>query len=105
MNECTCLNCGWVHMGVTREHAEQESRKFMDYYDGLDEKERHEFYGGDKTYERVLSQYERCFFCGQTDPKNYRPSLPGDCPGGCTIQPVIWGGGNELPRHPNPRVH
>ena len=77
-------------MGVTREFAESESRKFMNFYESLPEKKRHEHYGGDQTYERVLSQYERCFFCGQTDPKNYRKSKGDDCPVGCTIQPVIW---------------
>jgi hypothetical protein len=75
---------------VTRAFAERAAKDFMDYYEDLSEKDRHEYYGGDQTYERVLSQYERCFFCGQTDPKNYRPSQPDDCPNGCTIQPTIW---------------
>lgn len=88
-NECTCLSCGWVHFGVTREFAESESRKFMDYYESQPPETQDNF-GKGQTYERVLAQYERCFFCGQKDPDWYRPAAPDDCPVGCTIQPVIW---------------
>ena len=89
MTDCTCNRCGWVHFAVTREFAKTEAAKFMTYYAELSEQEQKDFYGENTTYKSVLSRYERCFFCGQTD-GDFRKSKDKDCPRGCTIQPTIW---------------
>lgn len=84
MMEVTCLNCGWVNAGVTRAHAEAEVSKFNDYFDTLSAEDQQEYYGGKRS---TIEQYEGCFFCKGT---TFRPSEPGDCPDGCTIQPAIY---------------
>lgn len=86
MTECTCNKCGWVHMAVTREFAEVESKNFLEWYDTQPASVR-ENYGAKRP--DPMKQYDRCFFCGQTD-QDFRPSMPDDCPVGCTIQPTIW---------------
>lgn len=46
MRQVTCLNCGWVHMGITREHAEQEVARFNAYYATLTPEKQQDYYGG-----------------------------------------------------------
>ena len=82
----TCNNCGWVHFGVTREFAETEVAKFNAYFDGLSGEKQQDYYGGRKS---SIRQYEKCFFCGGSY-ENFRPFVDGDCPTGCTIQPIIY---------------
>ena len=88
MIECTCNKCGWVHMAVTEKYAKEQAASFMEYYASLDDPVASHF-GEGQTYEKVLSQYQGCFFCGQTD-RDFREAKEGDCPVGCTIQPTIW---------------
>lgn len=80
----TCTNCGWVHFAVTRKHAEQEVAKFNEYYDTLSKEKQDEYYGGKNA---IIGNYTGCFACKKND---FRPSKDGDCPNGCTIQPVIY---------------
>lgn len=81
----TCEQCGWVHVGVTREYAEDTVRVFNEYFTGLSKQKQDDYYGGQLT--RITS-YERCFNCGG-DWKRFRDAVPGDCPDGCTIQPIL----------------
>lgn len=85
MEYVTCNKCGWVHMGVSREHAEDEVRRFNEYFDGLPVEKQEDYYGGKKS--SVLN-YEKCFRCG-SNWENFRRSREGDCPDGCTIGPII----------------
>lgn len=85
MTNSTCNNCGWVHFTVTREYAEQQVIDFNAYYDALSPADQQSFYGGRKP---SVQSYEHCFRCNNTY-KDFRPSEPGDCPDGCTIQPII----------------
>lgn len=80
----TCLKCGWVHFGVTRQHAEDEVSRFNTYFDTLDQDGKDSF-GNKKS---SIRHYERCFFCSGPW-TNFRPYLEGDCPEGVTIQPII----------------
>lgn len=82
----TCLKCGWVHFGVTREDAEANVESFNRYYDRLPSEEQEQWYGGHCS---TIEQYEKCFCCGG-DWKNFRDEVEGDCPIGCTIQPIIY---------------
>lgn len=83
MRQVTCLNCGWVHMGITREHAEQEVARFNAYYATLTPEKQQDYYGGKPSR---IESYIGCFRCTQT---RFREAVPGDCPDGSTIQPVI----------------
>ena len=82
----TCIKCGHVHFAVTREFAENHVIKFNDYYDGLTPYQQHANYGGKKS---SIQDYSRCFACGNDDLSAFRPSVDGDCPIGCTTQPII----------------
>ncbi len=82
--EVTCNNCGWVHFQVSRRYAEEEVRKFNDYfYKQTPEVQGH--FGGKPS---SVSHYEKCKRCGG-DYKNFRDGVEGDSPIGCTLNPVI----------------
>lgn len=81
---CTCNRCGWVHMAVTREHAEKEVKEFNAWYD-TQPPEIQEHFGRPASVER---DYDRCFLCGPG--ATFRPFQDGDCPDGVTIQPAIY---------------
>jgi hypothetical protein len=85
MNTRTCLKCGWVAFGVTRAHAEEEVKKFNEYFSTLSKETQEEFYGGTGS---SIKQYERCMLCSGSH-TNFREGLPGDCPEGCTLNPII----------------
>ena len=79
----TCLSCGWVHFSRTREFAEAEVAAFNKFYDAAPP-ETQEMYGGRSKIEN----YERCSLCGGSY-TNFRDSVKGDCPDGCTLSPII----------------
>jgi hypothetical protein len=80
----TCLKCGWVYFEVTREYAENEVKKFNEYFNGLTKEKQDEYYGGRGS---SIKTYEQCW-CG-SDYKNFRDSKEGDCPNGVTMSPMI----------------
>lgn len=82
----TCNNCGWVHFGVSRKFAIGEVNSFKKFYDKLSRQEQLDFYGGKTS---SLRNYEHCFNCDSVY-TNFRDSVPGDCPDGCTLQPIIY---------------
>lgn len=84
-NERTCNKCGWVHFGVTREFAENEVKRFNDYFNTLTEDKQQKHYGGKCS---SIAQYDRCFFCGNSY-TNFRDFKEGDCPDGVTLGPII----------------
>jgi hypothetical protein len=81
----TCNSCGWVHFGVTREFAEAEVAKFNAYFDTLTEEKREACYGNIKSH---IKNYEHCMVCGEPY-TNFRDGVEGDCPYGCTLNPII----------------
>jgi sarcosine oxidase delta subunit len=83
MTEATCNKCGRVAFEVTREYAESEVKKFNEFYDGLDAKGKSNYGGPSK-----VENYEHCIGCGNHY-KNFRDTIKGDCPAGCTINPII----------------
>jgi hypothetical protein len=85
MKQVTCNNCGWVHFAVTREYAENQTEDFNKYFDSLSVEDRNKYYSGRKS---TIRSYEHCFRCDNpyTD---FSPAEEGDCPDGCTIQPII----------------
>jgi len=84
-NERTCNKCGWVHFGVTREHAEAEVKRFNDYFNTLSEDKQQKYYGGNCS---GIELYDRCSFCGNSY-KDFRDSKEDDCPTGVTLGPII----------------
>lgn len=84
----TCNNCGWVHFGVSKEHVQ----KWEDEWKELCLTKPEEWlacYGiKDRTPPSSKLYYE-CFLC-RGSYKNFRESQPEDCPGGCTIQPILF---------------
>lgn len=79
----TCSKCGWVHFAVTRKRAEEEVAAFNAYFAALSPQQQQDYYGGTGS---SLDRYEACW-CGSTQ---FQPSKPGDCPDGCTLNPVIY---------------
>jgi len=80
----TCLKCGWVYFGVSREYAENEVKKFNEFFETLSKKDQKDLYGGHGS---SIASYESCWCGNKYD--NFRDSKPGDCPRGCTISPII----------------
>lgn len=80
----TCNHCGWVHMGVTRERAEAEVARFNAYFEAAAQGVRDMF---GNTPSRIAN-YEHCFRCGGSH-TDMREFTAGDCPDGCTLQPII----------------
>ena len=80
----TCNRCGRVAFGVTREYAEEQVASMNQFLDRATADVR-ESYGNRRA---GIEAYERCFHCGgpHTD---FRDAKEGDCPVGCTLQPVI----------------
>ena len=79
----TCNQCGWVAFGVSRDYAEEEVARFNKFYEASAPEVR-DCYGGPSS----IAHYECCNRCGESY-KNFRDSVDGDCPAGCTISPVI----------------
>jgi hypothetical protein len=71
---------------VSREHAEHEVKSFNEYFATLTKEKQDDYYGGTGS---SIEFYERCKSCGGPY-TNFRPSQPGDCPEGCTINPIIY---------------
>lgn len=95
INCVTCNKCGWVHYAITREEAEQNVKTFCDYYDNAD-LETKKFFNSLNTsiipdkYDRneLFRTYTVCMSCGNSY-TNFRPSKAGDCPMGCTLNPIL----------------
>jgi len=81
----TCKKCGWVAFQVSRKHAESEVKRFNEYFNTLSKKEQDDYYGGKGS---SIHQYEHCMLCDGSY-KNFRDSIPGDVPDGCTLSPII----------------
>lgn len=81
----TCNQCGYVMFAVTLEYARREVSDFNKFFWGLEEQKRNDYYGGKPS---SLKNYCKCINCGGTF-KNFRPAIAGDCPDGCTINPVL----------------
>lgn len=81
----TCLKCGWVSFEVSRKYAEDEAARFNAFFDTLTPEQQQDYYGGKKA---TITFYEHCMLCGGSY-TNFRPSRQGDCPDGCTINPIL----------------
>ena len=83
MSNVTCMHCGWVHFTYTREQAEDEVRRFNEFYDAAPPAVQEHY-----RQHSSIAQYESCFRCSApyTD---MRLSREGDVPRGSTLQPII----------------
>lgn len=79
----TCNKCNWVSFAVTRQEAEQQIATFNKYFETLSKQQQQDYYGGKGS---SIDNYT-CLYCNGSD---FRPSQDGDCPDGCTINPVIY---------------
>lgn len=79
----TCNQCGWVAFAVTRAFAVAETARFNKFYTESPPEVR-ECYGGPSS----IAHYECCNRCGN-EHTNFRGSVEGDCPDGCTLSPII----------------
>jgi len=82
--ERTCLRCGWVHFGISRVKAEEEVKRFNDYFDAANAETRLTFGNQRASIER----YEECSRCGAPYTR-FRDAVAGDAPNGVTIPPII----------------
>lgn len=82
-----CNKCGWIHFAVSMKFAIAETAKFNDYFWGLSEEKRHDYYGNRPA---KLEQYTRCFRCGN-DYKDFRLATNAELERirGSTIQPIV----------------
>lgn len=81
----TCNRCNKVAFEVPRKGAESEVAAFNKYFNGLSKGQQREYYGGTGSN---IEFYEGCHYCGNNY-KDFRDAVDGDCPDGCTINPVI----------------
>lgn len=85
MRERTCLRCGWVHFAVSRAHAEDEVASFNRFFDAADVETKAAFGNRHSS----MKSYEHCMLCGAPHTE-FRDSKPGDCPEGCTLNPILF---------------
>jgi len=86
MEDCvTCLKCGRVHFGVTREYVEEQVKQANEYLDSLLAKKRKKLYGNQKS---KIDQYKQCFTC-KNSYENFREFEEGDCDVGVTLSPIL----------------
>lgn len=71
-------------MGVTREYAENEVKRFNEYFATLSKEKQDLYYSGKPS---SIEAYEHCFRCGKPSDMQLPTRDIGD---GHTIQPVIW---------------
>ncbi len=55
-----CKHCGWIHFAVTRAYAEDEVKRFNEYYDS-GPPEVQELFGRRSS----IKNYEHCGLCGK----------------------------------------
>ena len=87
----TCTKCGWVSFAVSREYAEKAVKGFIDYYNALSHKDK-EFWRGvnaDGSLRPARMPSVADYVCLHCSGSSFRPAKDGDCPGGCTLNPVI----------------
>lgn len=84
-HDVTCNKCGRVHFQVSRDHAIDCVTRFNAYYMTLTPEQQQDFYGGKMSN---IKSYEHCMFCNGPY-INFRDSVEGDCPPGCTLSPII----------------
>lgn len=105
MSNVTCLNCGWVHFAYNRQQAESAILRFNTYFDSLPYQKQKEYYGGIKFVDGKMAygepqkssmdRYVRCMQCGGSY-TNFRDTIDGDCPSGCTINPILHYGEHDV---------
>lgn len=86
-NLMTCKNCGWVHFGVSKQHVNDWNIRWIELCKTQPEEWLQSF-GIKNRIPPSDKIYYQCFFCGGPH-TNFRESKPGDCPEGCTIQPIL----------------
>jgi hypothetical protein len=84
LGEFKCPSCGWVHIGIPLEDAQEQVHQAQAFY-VVASKINHVATRGPDAY---LESYRRCFRCG-APASDFVPALPGDVPNGCTLQAVI----------------
>ena len=78
--ERTCLRCGWVHFGIPRAKAEEEVKRFNDYFDAANAETQLTF----GNHSACIAKYEKCSQCGAPYTR-FRDAVAGDAPAGVTI--------------------
>lgn len=88
MRSLACKSCGWVHFGVTRQYAIQETVNFANYYNALPRQQQMDYYGGRQI--SLIRAYARCNGCGKPN-TNMRNATADEIRRveGCTISGVI----------------
>lgn len=80
----TCGKCGWVHFSVTRKYAEEAVESFNRYFLNCTPEQKEHFGGKGAN----LAPYLSCMLCGSPHTE-FRDSKDGDCPDGCTLNPIL----------------
>ena len=83
----TCNKCGWVHFTVSKKYVENWKKTWKKYCKEWPE-EKLRSYGILNRQPPSALPYYRCFLC-RNSYKNFRPAKEGDCPDGCTINPIL----------------
>lgn len=83
MISVTCEKCGWVHFQMSKQECHDSVDSFNKFYETLSPVER-----GNYGRKSSIDIYTKCHRCGN-DYKNFRDTLPDDCPDGCTIGPIM----------------
>jgi len=86
MSRVTCKQCGWVHFQVSSQYIDKWEADWKIFW-AKSSQETREAYGCPNEPPK-RDGYYKCFFCGG-DYTNFRDFKAGDCPEGCTIQPIL----------------
>lgn len=86
MKTVTCKKCGWVHFEVSKTYVRQWCVDWNKLFK-TKPKEWLEQYGVTDSPPSP-DVYYHCFLCGGGY-TNFRDSVPGDAPDGCTLQPIL----------------
>ena len=84
-------SCGWCHFGMTKSECQTSVDEFNRFFDAATDEVRGH-YGNKKV---SIADYQHCFFCGRSY-TNFVDAKPGDCPDGCTLQPIQIHDSNNL---------
>lgn len=86
----TCLKCGRVAFGVSRQYAVGQARRFTRFIRSVYGQQVADQYGikDPSNYTQDWrKEYGRCG-CGNSW-ENFRDAKEDDCPDGCTLSPII----------------
>lgn len=79
-----CLKCGWISFAVSQAFADEQNKKWREFWDQMKPEDREKFYDNEYSEHSYT-----CMVCGGT---SFRLATEEELAKiyGCTISPVVW---------------